>query len=712
MPRKPADAARKPPPAASPPRGRLPAGKGLPRGLLATVGVWVVLYALAVVLPALVPTTNPLVRLGQDLVVPPLVFFACAAAGWAALGWLGFGWLGAGERLVLGLGLGLGALGLATFGLGLAGWTNMQVAPVVLLLVGAPTLRSMGAALGAWAGEARAALGPLGWVMLGLAAALAVAIVWAGWSPPIDYDEMEYHLALPKAYLAAGRIHDVPHNVLSYLPQGAEMLFQAAMSLRWTAAAPMYSVQYGGLLARVFNAYLALATALAVAAAAARLFGQRAAAPAAALYLAMPWVYAISYRAMAENAQLLHSTMALVAVLAYVQERRPGAAALAGAMAGLALGTKYLVWGFVFGPAVFWLAAEAVFLKPRRRGVRALALFAAAALAVASPWLVRNLAWTGNPVHPLLTSLFGPGPHWTAGQAAHFQAFHSPASLGLGDLAAALVPDRPLDAVPVVLALALGAAALARPSHRRPALGRAVYAAIVLAVWWFGTHHVMRHLVPIWPPLASLAAGAVVASEGWRGRRVVAGACVAAALAGLVVIGAKERDRAGEALRLALPAAAQAPGDQPTWSAYAIDYLNLGRDLPAAWRRRPPADRPVGVGLVGEARTLSLIRPVRYNTVWDTPWLAPAAAAWRAGRSADDVRGPLAALGVGTIYVNWLEIERFRGPGGYGWPEAIDEALFADWVKAGVLVEVAHFGAREGDTQPWPHVIYRVAYAE
>jgi len=644
--------------------------------------------------------------------LPPLLFIACGILGHALLTWARTDWLGPAERFLVGTGLGLGVLVLWTLGLGLVGWMNVRALPLVMLLIGLPAVPRLVEELGAWARGAGAAMRGADALMVGLAAALAVLLVFSAWAPPVDYDEMEYHLALPKAYLEAGRIHETPHNVYSYLPQGAEMLFQAAMSLRWFPEAPLSSVRYGSLVARTLNAYLAVLIAAVVAAGSSRLFGPRAAAPAAALYLGLPAVYDVSYRAMAENAQVLFSVMTMVALAGYFASRRPSAAALAGILTGLALGTKYLVWGFVFAPVVVWLAGEAVLLRPRGRGVRALALFIAMTLLVASPWMIRNYTWTGNPGHPLLTGWFGPGPHWTAAQAANFQAHHSPASLALGRLVEALAPEKPLYAVPVALALACGAVALARGPTRRPALLRVLYAAAVLAVWWFGTHHVMRHLVPVWPPVAMLAAGGWVRSHGRGYGRAVAAACVTATLAGMLVVAANERERSELVAALSAPPSAASEARQYAYSPHVMQYLNLERDLPPGAGPSGPdlgvPARPAAVGFVGEAQTLEVVRPVLYNTVWDTPWLAPAVRAWRETASADAVRAELARLGVATIYVNWLEIERFRRPGNYGWPAGIDEALFEAWTAAGVLEPIARFGLRRGEARPWPHVLYRV----
>jgi hypothetical protein len=52
-------------------------------------------------------------------------------------------------------------------------------------------------------------------------------------------------------------------------------------------------------------------------------------------------------------------------------------------------------------------------------GLRQPLAFAAAAAVVAVPWLARNLVWTGNPVYPLLYSVFD-GAGWSTAQARQY----------------------------------------------------------------------------------------------------------------------------------------------------------------------------------------------------------------------------------------------------------------------------------------------------
>ncbi len=697
-------------------------GRAVPLAIVGPLVAWAVAYVLVVI----VPVTRPVARFAQDVAAPPLVLFACAVAGYTLLDRLKVEWLGGVERLLAGAGLGLGALGLATFALDLAGWTNLRLAPPLLLLLGASRLPRLGADLARWRAEAAAALGALSWTALGLGAAMAALLVWGAWDLPIDHETLSRYLAFPKAHLAAGRIGETPADVFGWFPQGGQMLFQMAMSLRWVAGRMHDSVESGVLLANVFNAYLVVLAACGVAAWAARAFGPRAAPPAAALLLALPAVYRAGHNACTESPQVLYTVLALLALAAYRDRRTVGPAVLAGVLTGLAMGVTFAAAVLLFVPALVYLAVDGLARRPRRTGLWAAVGYASAAVLVVAPWLVRNLAGTGSPVHPFLTGLLGPGPHWTVAEASRFAAAYAPPPNLVASLGRAIAPESVLAAVPVVLLVGLGAVALAVAlagardrsakealADRRPsALYLAAYAAIVFLGWFLTSPHLGRHLAPLWPPLAALAAGGlVVAAQAARWRRAASAAALAAVLAGMIYALGSERAAAREQLLRGLPPEATSADRQPDYSGYVVEWLNRGLDLPKAWRERPPAGAPVAVGLVGEDRTLFFVRPTVYGTVWDRPWLAGAIDAWRKTGSADEVRAELARLGVGTVYVNWLAIERLEGPARAAWPGAIDRVLLDAWVAAGVLEPLGSFGrpARAGD--PAPHVLYRVAYS-
>jgi hypothetical protein len=94
---------------------------------------------------------------------------------------------------------------------------------------------------------------------------------------------------------------------------------------------------------------------------------------------------------------------------------------------------------------------------------------------------------------------------------------------------------------------------------------------------------------------------------------------------------------------------------------------------------------------VGDAEMFDTRFPVVYNTVFDQSifeaWVAALPGAGRAGvfRDPAEIRRKLAGERITHVYVNWLEILRYRVPGSYGYTEFVTPERFAELVAMGVL---------------------------
>ena len=192
-------------------------------------------------------------------------------------------------------------------------------------------------------------------------------------------------------------------------------------------------------------------------------------------------------------------------------------ALLAGLLAGLFMGSKYL--------GLFFVAAVGLAVLPQRRWFAAGAACGLAAMAVGAPWYVWNFVHTGDPVFPMLFHSLGlpDGPYWNAAHDAVFRANFS------GDELA--VPSSPwwalaypfvatFDPYPVFeggrtglgpwAAMALGPALVgiwaARGRIRRSPLAIVVLVAALFYLLWFliPSSQRIRHILPIWP-IAALA---------------------------------------------------------------------------------------------------------------------------------------------------------------------------------------------------------------
>jgi hypothetical protein len=145
-----------------------------------------------------------------------------------------------------------------------------------------------------------------------------------------------------------------------------------------------------------------------------------------------------------------------------------------GVLSGLAIGTLY---SGAFTVVLLGLAILAVLLRQRRGPqIRAAGLYVAPVLLLGIPWLIRNWADVGNPVFPVLNTLFGLEP-----LALSRYGDNNPAGIARApwDMATGYIVGsfgRPIG--PVVLG-ALPGLVLARPVH-----GRIKVALVFVAVWY------------------------------------------------------------------------------------------------------------------------------------------------------------------------------------------------------------------------------------
>ncbi len=552
--------------------------------------------------------------------------------------------------------------------------------------------------------------GSLVWVLVAAAVAmwLAGAVLPPGFLGNLtadSYDILEYHLQLPRQYLAAGRIAPLDSNVYSYFPQEVEMLFLLGMCLRGGAYQGMY-------LAKLFSGIFGL---LAVAG----VFGGLAPRPAqeseaagrdplaeefrrraaVALLATAPWVIYFSWLAMVELAEICYLALALLWLRRWLEAPSARLAGWIGVMLGAACAVKYLSVGLVAAPVLAAMLAGSLrrpgALRPASRTVQfgQVALAGMMTVLLPSPWLIRNASATGNPVFPLATSVFGDGAfspetaqRWRAG---HGPAFHPPVpvppgyepperQLSRSERFSAFLLGRPglgnpaLGAVVVVLALGTVFAMFARP-RSVPPWSWALLGVIVvqMAVWALATHEMPARFAAVCvAPISLLCAGGLGRLAGvrevrWLRQQAGMGGRWGMAPAGLLLVAAAALNlgSAGGYYRAEIAQHRQQPG----WSGVS----------PAGWPAESFAALPDFQGrllLVGEARAFYFPAETIYATVFDSQPLEGLI-------ERADLASRLAAMGVTHVGVGWSEIRRLMNS--YGWPAELRparlERAFADW---------------------------------
>ena len=382
-------------------------------------------------------------RTALDLATAALIGTAGLGIGSQLLHRLRPGGLSRGDRVVLGGGLGLGILGLMAFGLGLLGilsrWVFFGLLVVLIILL----RREIADVIQVVQALKRPGAGVTLYVGFTLLLALLAAL-----TPPTDWDGLFYHLTGPAWALSVGRIGppqvgaaSVPH--LSF-PGLMESLFLLAMTLRSDVVAKLlhwgFALLLGGLVYRLTSRHV----------------GARLGWGAVVALYATPMIAVLAGWAYNDLALAFFQVAALYAVLngferqgARIREaghrgrQQPGGLrwfGVGGGLAGLAMGLKYtgVVCPVTLVALIIWDAARRK--RSFKQALGQVVLFSAVAFVVASPWYLRNLAFTGNPVYPFAYGLWdGRGCEDTRGWSQWHAEWYAQAGTGLGSNVGALL---------------------------------------------------------------------------------------------------------------------------------------------------------------------------------------------------------------------------------------------------------------------------------
>jgi hypothetical protein len=362
------------------------------------------------------------------------------------------------------------------------------------------------------------------------------------------YDALSYHLQLPKEWQHLGRFQGLEHNVYSFLPSYVEAAFYHLFILNWGGIETAYACQF-------LHAGLALLSAVLVYQCAARFGGTLAGTIAFVLFMATPWVIVVGSLAYNEMAVVLMLAAGLLAIAdeGLAPSRR---AALIGILAGAACGAKLTAVGMVAAP----LCALLLFTAKRRNLAIATAVTLLSATIVLSPYFIRNVLQTGNPVFPFATSLFG-SAHWTQEQVetwsrGHYSDQPFPGRFltlwnefirfGLGSNPNSAEPWKPQWGLLPWLFVASVCAGATSKAHRKWLILLSSIVAIQICFWLVFTHLKSRFLLPTVVPM-SIASGIVMSRLVQPPsvlRKIVAAAALLVLEGFVIFIFARERNGA------------------------------------------------------------------------------------------------------------------------------------------------------------------------
>lgn len=577
------------------------------------------------------------------------------------------------EELVFSFGLGLTGLSAATFVLGSFGVLKNWVAVLLLAAFGfafsehlehfllsarrALKAGKPGQKAGPSQGLAAPALAALGWAAL---AVFALALV-----PPVFYDSLLYHLALPQAWEKTAQVKPEALNLFTWLPSAGELNTTFCLLLDGPLLATLLNFTGGVMLAvGLWDAALRF------------LPGER---PwlAPALCLTQP-LAALAFGVLnSDGLATFHVFLSFYAFLHSIGERnvrlQRGWLWLAALLAGAAGADKPVA--LVHAAALALLALARSFREKPLRMPLFWAGFLALLVLPLLPALVRNGFLTGNPLYPMGLGAWKPasaaylqhmrdfgfsGPWYSQWKLPFLMTFQSGLFGNGGHLS------------PLFLGL-LPALFFVRLS--REMAWTAFYLALGLTAWAF-SGQVLRYLLPLMPALALLAgflAVGVIEKTGSRGWtflfEAVLGFFLLASAGQTSVVVEKDFGPTRAALGL------ESPGN----------YLerHVSYAATADWAASH-LDPQAGILVLGESRTAYLPGRPLAATVFETH---PFAGWLQRSTTPAGLNRMLKSKGLSYVLVNqeeWRRVELAPGPHYRYYSDPDKARLFKDWAREGL----------------------------
>lgn len=217
----------------------------------------------------------------------------------------------------------------------------------------------------------------------------------AALNPPFFYDALSYHLAVPQKYLTNHGFSFMPLNYFSNFPSNLGMLFTLALSLS------------GGLLAKLLSWMYAPIIALAVYSFSKFFWRKQTAGLSAVVFISVPGIMILSTLTSIDLAVTFYSFMSLYSILYWFKFQKKRWFVLSGIFCGMAIGTKYTAILVVFLTLEIILFIHLYFIKKNSflNGLKHCILFWSIVIICFSPWLIKNIIYTNNPIHPFSYSL-------------------------------------------------------------------------------------------------------------------------------------------------------------------------------------------------------------------------------------------------------------------------------------------------------------------
>jgi len=332
-----------------------------------------------------------------DLVAALTLLFVLLSAGHSLSRRISLQFVNSAEHLAFSFFLGTGVVGLLVLLMGLLGLLRGWAMLALLFVTLALTARDLPQL---WQSLVRATETVFAAKFVtSVFIAFFVLLVLRTLTPPHVADELIYHLPVPLQFVQAGRVFPSYDNSLGNMPFLVHMIYA------------LFLLAGSDVAAKLFSLFLAVATAVLLYAFCCRYITRRAGVIALFAFFASGMIVelAITTRIDVSLAGMLFACT--YAMINYLSTRSRAWLWLSAVFAGFSLGIKHTAALWIFLVGILYLVetirSREQILKVLQYGV----MYTLLALAVASPWYIKNAVWFHNPIYPFVTgevAEFGP----------------------------------------------------------------------------------------------------------------------------------------------------------------------------------------------------------------------------------------------------------------------------------------------------------------
>ena len=332
-----------------------------------------------------------------DLVAAVALSFVLLSVGHGLTKRFSLQFVNSAEQLAFSFFLGTGVIGLLVLLMGLLGllrgWAILALLLVALLLT-ARDLPQLWQSL-TRATQTAFAAKLVTCVFTGLFAFLVLRTL----APPMVADELIYHLPVPLQFVQAGRVFPSYDNSLGNMPFLVHMIYA------------LFLLAGSDVAAKLFSLFLAIATAVLLYSFCSRFITRRVGVIALFAFFASGMIVelAVTTRIDVSLAGMLFACT--YAMMNYVSTRSRAWLWLSAVFAGFSLGIKHTAALWIFLVGILYLVETIRSRESIPKVLKYGVIYTFLALAVASPWYIKNAIWFHNPIYPFVTgevAEFGP----------------------------------------------------------------------------------------------------------------------------------------------------------------------------------------------------------------------------------------------------------------------------------------------------------------